>query len=153
MGAHRARLQIHLLKRALDGTLCKKGTRFGTDHFELGFAMSGYLRPLVLLSYLWALAACDTALGTNTTQSLAKSVVNNAIESRVPGVPVAPVTDCVIESASGSEIVDIANDGADGKVSEETVLLIAQISLRPQTVECFVNDAGPTVATQIALAL
>ncbi len=74
---------------------------------------------MVLLSYLWALAACDTALGTNTTQSLAKSVVNNAIESRVPGVPVAPVTDCVIESASGSEIVDIANDGADGKVSEE----------------------------------
>ena len=114
------------------------------------------VRPHILalpLIAVTALAACDTSLGTDATQSVAKSVVNSAIESQLPGVPVAPVTDCVIESASGSEIIDIAADGADGNVSDETLILIAEISTRPDTVQCFVTDAGPAVATQIGLAL
>lgn len=112
--------------------------------------MSPFVRSALAASALAVIAACDTSIGTDATQSVAKSVVNSTVESRAPGVPVQPVTDCIIESASGSEIISIAQDGVDGKIADETVGLIIDISARPETVTCFIEDAGPTVATQIA---
>lgn len=108
--------------------------------------------------FLWAaiafgLAACDTTLGTQSAQAVARSAVNSTIEQQFPGVPITPITDCIIENASGSEIFEIAQDGADGAIGDETLSLILQISARPDTVQCFVEDAGPAVAVQLATML
>jgi hypothetical protein len=55
------------------------------------------------------------------------------------------VTDCIIDNASGSEIVSIAADAVAGQPSPETVSLVIEIAGRPDTVRCFVESAGPQI--------
>ena len=100
-----------------------------------------------------ALAACDTPVGTEVARASARTVVNDVVESRFPGAPITPVTDCIIDNASGNEIFTIAGDAVDGQPSPETVRLIVQIAQRPDTITCFVEEAGPLVLPQIAGAL
>ncbi len=95
--------------------------------------------------FILALSACDTPIGTEVARSTARSVVNDVVETRFPGVPVTPVTDCIIDNASGSEIVSIAADAVAGQPSPETVSLVIEIAGRPDTVRCFVESAGPQI--------
>lgn len=109
-------------------------------------------RPCVFLFVLFSLSACDTQVGTQVARASAKSVVDDVVERRFPGVPVAPVTDCIIDNASGSEIVSIAADAVNGQPSPESVALIVDIASRPNTITCFVEEAGPVVLPQILAA-
>lgn len=106
------------------------------------------MRALVLIAAL-GLAACDTPIGTEVARASARSVVNDVVESRFPGVPLTPVTDCIINNATGSEIVSIAQDAVLGSPSQETVELVIRIASRRDTITCFVEEAGPTVLPQI----
>ena len=90
---------------------------------------------------LLALAACDTPVGTE----VARAVVTDVVETRFPGVPITPVTDCIINNATGSEIISIATDAVAGQPSPETVTLVIEIAARPDTITCFVEEAGPTI--------
>lgn len=96
-----------------------------------------------------ALAACDTPIGTQVARDSARSVVNDVVEARFPGLPVTPVTDCIIDNATGSEIVSIAADAVARRPSPETVRLVFDIARRPDTITCFVEDAGPLVVPRI----
>ncbi len=96
-----------------------------------------------------AVAACDTPVGTAVARESARGVVNNVVETRFPGVPITPVTDCIIDNASGSEIVSIASDAVARTPSPETVQLVIEIARRPDTIQCFVEDAGPLVLPRI----
>jgi len=109
-------------------------------------------RQCAFLVVLFTLSACDTPVGTQVARVSAKSVVDDVVERRFPGVPVAPVTDCIIDNASGSEIVSIAADAVNGQPSPETVALIVEIASRPDTISCFVEEAGPVVLPQILSA-
>ena len=106
---------------------------------------------IVLLPF--GLAACDTAIGTEITRDMAKSVVRDVVVARAPGVPIEPVTDCIIDNASGSEIIQIGSDALTGTVSPATVDTVIAIAGREGTITCFVQDAGPIVVGQLALAL
>ena len=106
------------------------------------------MRALALIA-LAPLAACDTPVGTQVARESARSVVNDVVETRFPGVPIRPVTDCVIDNASGSEIVSIAADAVARRPSPETVQLIFEIARRPDTITCFVEEAGPLVLPRI----
>ena len=110
------------------------------------------MRTLVLLAPL-ALAACDTAIGTEITRDMAKSVVNDVVTARAPGVPIEPVSDCIIDNASGSEIIQIGSDAVTGTASADTVNTVIAIAGREGTITCFIEDAGPIVVGQLALAL
>ena len=103
------------------------------------------MRKTLVVGAMVALAACDTPIGTEVARASARSVVNDVVESRFPGVPITPVTDCIINNATGSEIVSIAQDAVVGQPSPETVQLVLQIATRPDTVTCFVEEAGPTI--------
>lgn len=108
---------------------------------EGGFVMriGGVIAACVLL------AACDTPVGTEVARASARAVVNDIVEQRYPGVPITPVTDCIINNATGSEIVTIAQDAIGGQPSPETVSLVIEIAARRDTITCFVEDAGPAV--------
>lgn len=92
---------------------------------------------------LIALAACDTPVGTEIARATAREAVADVVEDRFPGVPVTPVTDCIIDNASGTEIVTIASEAALGAPGPRTVETVAAILRRQGTVTCLVERAGP----------
>lgn len=100
---------------------------------------------LMSLAALMALAACNTPVGTGLAREGAKSVVNDVVSSRFPSVPITPVTDCIIDNADGSELVQIAGDAVLGTPSDETVALVIEIALRGDTLNCFIEEAGPRI--------
>ena len=108
------------------------------------------IKTTLLVATVAALSACDTAIGTEVSRNAAKSVVNDVIEDKAPGVNVEPVTDCIIDNASGSEIVDIASAAVTG-VTEQTVDLVLEIATRTDTIECLITNAGPLVLAELAL--
>ncbi len=108
-----------------------------------------HTRFAAALLALLAVAACDTPIGTQVARESARSVVNDIVASRFPGAPITPVTDCIIDNATGSEIVSIAGDAVARQPSPETVRLVFEIARRPDTVTCFVEEAGPLVLPRI----
>jgi len=108
------------------------------------------MRKMLLLTTLLAVAACDTPLGTEIARDQAKGVVNGIVKKRAPGVDATPVTDCIIDNATGSEIVSIAADSLTGTPSADTVNLVLEIAQRPDTVECLVTNVGPLVVARLA---
>ncbi len=89
------------------------------------------------------LSACLNDLGPAgdvIARDAAKGVVNGVVQTRFPGVNAAPFTDCIIDNASGSEIVTIAEAAVLG-VTPTTTNLIVDIAGRPDTVRCAVNNS------------
>lgn len=89
------------------------------------------------------LAGCMQDLGPAgdmLARDAAKGVVNTVVATRFPGVNAAPVTDCIIDNASGGEIVTIAQAAVVG-TTQETTNLIVEIAQRPETVRCTLNNA------------
>lgn len=69
----------------------------------------------------------------------ARNVVRPILADRFPGVPLEPLTDCVIDNASAAELYSLAETAVIGFTPEafNTILAIAQ---RPGTVECLASD-------------
>ncbi|MEL6644461.1 MAG: hypothetical protein AAFQ79_11030 [Pseudomonadota bacterium] len=103
------------------------------------------MRRAILSLAALSLTACSTPIGTEVARASARTVVNDVVEQRFPGVPITPVTDCVINNATGDEIVSIAGDAIRQQPSPETVQLVIGISTRPETISCFIEEAGPQV--------
>lgn len=89
-----------------------------------------------------ALAGCDVAneAADAVARDQAKKVVNDVVAEQFPGVNAAPVTDCVIDNASASEILNIATAAVTG-VTASTVEEVIAITKRPETVKCLAGDA------------
>ena len=105
------------------------------------------VRSIILVLGL-LLAACDTPFGEQATRAAAKQVVNEVVAEQAPGVNAAPITDCIIDNASGSEIRALAGDAVTG-VTPQTVSLVLQIAARPGSVSCLVEAAGPLVIGEL----
>lgn len=107
------------------------------------------MRNIRLVLPILALAACDTPLGTEIARDQARSSVDQVVNKRFPGADPTPVTDCVIDNASGSEIVNLASAAVTG-ITERTVETVLEIGTRPETVTCLVTNAGPVLAARLA---
>lgn len=89
------------------------------------------------------LAGCMQDLGPAgdmLARDAAKGVVNAAVQARFPGVDARPLTDCIIDNASSSEIIQIAEAAVVG-ANDATNNLIVAIAQRPDTVRCTVNNS------------
>ncbi len=89
------------------------------------------------------LAGCMQDLGPagdTLARDAAKGVVNTTVQSRFPGVDARPYTDCIIDNASGGEIIQIAEAALVG-TSQATTNLIVDIAQRPDTVRCALNSS------------
>ena len=89
------------------------------------------------------LAGCMQDLGPTgdmLARDAAKGVVNSTVQARFPGVDARPLTDCIIDNASSSEIIQIA-EGAVVGANDRTTNLVIAIAQRPETVRCTVNNS------------
>lgn len=101
------------------------------------------MRILVLSAVAMVLTGCMQdigAAGDNLARDAAKGVVNNVVQSRFPGVNAEPYTDCIIDNASSTEIVQIAEAALLG-TTEATTELVVDIAGRPETVRCAVEKS------------
>jgi len=80
-----------------------------------------------------ALVACSPSDFDPREQ--ARSVINADMQRRFPGVDTTPVTDCVIENATDSELFAIAGSAVTGNSATGTQT-IAEIIQRPPTLRC-----------------
>ena len=96
------------------------------------------MRTLFLLIPL-LLAACDTPLADQIARDQAKKAVNPVLAQRFPGVPLEPATNCVIDNASASEILQLARAGTT-TVSQTDAELVVEIATRPETIRCLLED-------------
>lgn len=99
-------------------------------------------KTLIASALILITASCDTAQEavTKGTRDTAKTVVNQVVETRFPGVNAAPITDCVIDNASVSEILTIAKASVVG-IQQDTVDTVIGISQRPDTVACIAKNS------------
>lgn len=92
------------------------------------------------------LPGCVSDMRDTVAREAAKSAVRPVLERRLPGVPVEPAVNCVIDNASADEIVTLARDGAlAGEVSPATRRIVADILLRRGTIECLAEDGLPVL--------
>lgn len=95
------------------------------------------MRTISLAVGLLALGACAgiSPEADQLTRTTAKGVVNSVVATRFPGQDVSPVTDCVIDNATGPEVIQIAQAAVLGTTSQTTELVL-NIAGRPETVSC-----------------
>ena len=80
---------------------------------------------------LSACAIVETA-AVDTGRDAARAIVGPIVADTVPG-PAAPVlTNCIIDNASGQELLIIAQGGA----TPQNITLVGDILARPETVAC-----------------
>ncbi|WGI23142.1 succinate dehydrogenase [Amylibacter sp. IMCC11727] len=99
-------------------------------------------KTLIAAALVLVTASCDTAQEavTKGTRDTAKTVVNQVVETRFPGVNAAPITDCIIDNASVSEILTIAKASVVG-IQQDTVDTVVGISQRPETAACIAKNS------------
>lgn len=98
-------------------------------------------KTLLASALILITASCDSAQEavTKGTRDTAKTVVNQVVETKFPGLNAAPITDCVIDNASVSEILTIAKASVVG-IQPDTVDTVVSISQRPETAACIAKN-------------
>jgi hypothetical protein len=81
------------------------------------------------------LAACVPLTQDQIARETARNVVRPILADRFPGLPLEPVTDCVIDNASAGELYSLAQTSVTG-FSVEALNAITRITTRPATVQC-----------------
>jgi hypothetical protein len=110
------------------------------------------LRVLFTALVLVTAAGCTelTDAADNRAREAAKVAVTPIVEERYPGLPVAPIVDCVIQYAGLSEVLELARAATLGPTSETHRVVIAIVA-RPDTVRCIAQaQAEAFVAERIA---
>lgn len=99
-------------------------------------------KALLASALIFTVASCDTAQEavTKGTRDTAKTVVNQVVESKFPGVNAAPITDCIIDNALVPEILTIAKASVVG-IQQDTVDTVVGISQRPETATCIAKNS------------
>ena len=101
------------------------------------------MRALAILA-LPLLAACvDSEPANYIAREAAKDSVRPVLQRRLPGVPVEPAVNCVIDNATASEILSLARAGITAEPTPETTQLVIEIVRRPDTVDCLITEGLP----------
>ena len=108
------------------------------------------MRLAVLLLCAAALSGCAVAavgpaagVATQATRAAAKATVTKVASERFPGVPVTPISDCVIDNASVTEILTMARAAAAATPSPQAVDTIVGVIGRPDTIQCLRDEGLP----------
>lgn len=96
-------------------------------------------RAISLAALALVLAACTPASQDQLARGAAKSVVARAAAERLPGVPVAPYTDCIINNATSQQILVLAADSVTGPTAS-TWEIITGIARKPETLQCLLTN-------------
>ena len=101
------------------------------------------MRRLFLASLAFAaLSACTPEQQDELARDAARNAVRPVLEDRLPGVPVEPATDCIIDNATAGEILSLAADAVTGPTAN-TVEIVSDIIARPDTLTCLATQGLP----------
>ncbi|MEM8822846.1 MAG: hypothetical protein AAGF30_04480 [Pseudomonadota bacterium] len=100
-------------------------------------------RPLIAPALL-TLAACNTPIATQVTRDTARAAINPIVAERLPGVPIQPATDCIIDNASADEIFTVATASATG-ANDTATRVVLDVAQRPNTIRCLATDGLPVL--------
>lgn len=92
------------------------------------------MKPIIALIAAASVTACsivETA-AVDTGRVAAKAVVGPIVMETVPGPAGVAITDCIIDNASGEDLLRLAVGGA----SPDNVALVGTILARAETVAC-----------------
>ena len=106
--------------------------------------LAGCVAPMPTATVSTPTAPVVAAPATPTTldaasRQVARSVVNAEMQKRLPGVNVAPYSDCVMSNATTAELIDIAQASRSGVTG--TADSVASIVSRPATTQCIATAA------------
>ena len=88
---------------------------------------------------LLGLVGCTAADQDQIARETARATVTPMLEERFPGVPVAPAANCMIDNASGQEIITLAAASVTG-VTTNTTRVFNDVLRRPETLNCIANE-------------
>jgi len=91
-----------------------------------------------------ALTACTPAQQDTLARDAARQAIRPVLAEQFPGVPLEPATDCIIDSATGAEILALAADAVTGPTAS-TVQIVTNIIARPETVTCLATEGLPVL--------
>lgn len=100
-------------------------------------------RAFMLIGIL-GMSACTTEMQDDLARDAAKNAVRPVLSERLPGIPVEPATDCIIENASANEILALAADAVTGPTAS-TVQMVTDIAARPGTIQCLATEGLPAL--------
>lgn len=83
------------------------------------------------------LASCATIdqVADDAARQSAKDVVNVVVQEKFPGKNIEPISDCVINHATRSELLTLAGTAVTG-LQSNTASMIYDIAARPKAVLC-----------------
>lgn len=115
------------------------------------------MRALLLLPLL--LGGCAAAVGgavrptadvvTQATRAAARATVTQVATERFPGVPVTPISDCVIDNATVTEILTLARFAAGSAPAPRAVDTVTAVVTRPDTVTCLTERGLPRLLAAV----
>ncbi|WP_226779337.1 hypothetical protein [Oceaniglobus trochenteri] len=101
------------------------------------------MRALLILSLL-AVAGCALPTRDEVTRAAAKSAIRPVLAQKLPGVPIEPASDCVIDNANSPELLALASDSLTGATAS-TVETVSGILSRPATIQCLATQGLPAL--------
>jgi hypothetical protein len=100
---------------------------------------------LAVASALGLTACVDSEPANYIAREAAKDAVRPVLQRRLPGVPVEPAVNCVIDNATASEILSLAEDGVTGTPDDGTVRIVSDIVRRQGTIDCLIREGLPAL--------
>lgn len=77
-----------------------------------------------------------------TSRNLARNAVDEAAARHLPGIPVKPYSDCVINNATSAELIQLAKAGAApdaGRIASDAWPVMHKITSRTETQSCLIE--------------
>lgn len=102
------------------------------------------MKKAIALMVAAVLAACTPTQQDELTRDAAKRAVRPVLAERLPGVPVEPATDCIIDNATSGELLSLAADAVTGPTAN-TVEIVTDIASRPDTIRCLAAEGLPAL--------
>ncbi|KAB7615243.1 hypothetical protein F9L33_00285 [Amylibacter sp. SFDW26] len=96
-----------------------------------------------------AVALMGCSVGEEVARDKARDAIDPIVAKQFPGVPVKPVTDCVIDNASLQELLAVtaaASTGNQVKAAE----IVVEVASRPDTVKCIAVKGLPALLQGLA---
>ena len=95
--------------------------------------------PLALL-----LAACSQQSQDTIAREAARRAITPVVQDKLPGVPVEPAVNCVIDNANSNQIGALAVDAVTGP-TQSTIEIVTQIISKPETLRCLAAEGLPAL--------
>ena len=103
----------------------------------------------IVPALLAGLAACTPAAQEDIARDAAKQAIRPVLaQNPVPGVPLEPAADCVIENATTDELFALAADAVTGPTAS-TVEIVGRIAVRPDAQLCLGREYVNVLAAGI----